>query len=155
VELGSKGITVKKISVFTSDFAVMKHLKFSIKTEIIDSYGIFETRDFQMSPVGVITSVMSHPQSDMVYLDCGQKSISIDQGMPKPIDLQKSSVSQMSAEHGYLQIRDANWLPKLGDRVGLSPSDVSDTFNLYNYLNIISNGILKAIYEIDGRGYYV
>ena len=61
----------------------------------------------------------------------------------------------MSAEHGYLKVDGENWLPKLGERVKLNPSDVSDTFNLYDYLNVISGGLLKTIYQIDARGCYV
>ena len=153
--LSHKGTPGLKVSIITSDFGVMEGLNFAAHTEVIDSSAIFESIDLQDPPVGVISSVMSHPQSDMVYLDCGQKSISIDRGMPQPIGLSTSYVSQMSAEHGYLKVDDENWLPKLGERVKLNPSDVSDTFNLYDYLNVISGGLLKTIYQIDARGCYV
>ena len=154
-DLHTRGIDPVKISVITGDLTTMQKLNFPFRTEIIDSSTIFQKGDAQESPVGVVTSVMSHPQSDMAYLDCGQKSISIDQGMPEPIGLGSSSVVQMSAEHGYLRINESSWSPKLGDRVKLRGSDLSDTFNLYDYINVISNGVLETIFEIDGRGLYV
>ena len=154
-DLALKGINSKKISVITGNFSLIENLDLPLKIEIVDSTLIFGCGVSQESPVGVISSVMSHPQSDMAYLDCGQKSISIDRGLPEPFGRGLSSLVQMSAEHGYLRISESGWTPKLGDKVKLNPADVGDTFNLYDYLNVIYNGVLETVYKIDGRGCYV
>ena len=104
--------------------------------------------------VGVITAVTSTPVSGKAFLDCGQKAISTDGGVPTVVESKSFAIERMSAEHGYLVWEPGEASVSLGDTVILQPASISDTFNLYDYLNIVENETLVGLLEIQCRGSY-
>ena len=104
--------------------------------------------------VGVIAAVVSTPESGKAFLDCGQKAISTDGGVPTVADSKSLAIERMSAEHGYLVWKPGEASIGLGDTFILEPASISDTFNLYDYLNIVEDEILVGLLDIQCRGSY-
>jgi len=61
----------------------------------------------------------------------------------------------MSAEHGWLILESESESLSLGEKIVLSPADVGDTFNLYDYVNVISDQKLSAVLKVEARGKYI
>ena len=60
----------------------------------------------------------------------------------------------MSAEHGFLLWESNESSVSLGESIILKPASISDTFNLYDYLNIVESEVLVGLMEIQCRGAY-
>ena len=100
----------------------------------------------------VVSTVMSTPEPGRAYIDCGQKAISIDRGVPSVVNYGNAEVEKMSAEHGYLVFDTAEMDLKIGDKILLRPANYSDTFNLYDFINLIKNDRLESVIETTARG---
>ena len=127
-------------------------------TEIIEDSLILEASLNNQEgaiPVGVLSSVMSRPEPGLALIDCGQKAISTDRGVPGIAGMRDSYIEKMSAEHGFLILGPKRSSMNLGEKVVLSPSDIGDTFNLYDYVNVLSDEKLTAIWKVEARGKYV
>jgi len=103
---------------------------------------------------GIVSTVMSVPEKGRAYLDCGQKAISIDKGLPTVAGLGASYIEAMSAEHGYF-VSDRD-LPdiELGQRVVLLPSDIGGAFNVHDLVYMMENKMLRSVWEISSRGHF-
>ena len=104
------------------------------------------------SVCSVISTVMSTPEPGRAYVDCGQKAISIDHGVPSVINYPNVKIEKMSAEHGYVVFDSSNLDLQIGDKILLSPASYSDTFNLYDFVNIIEDEKLQSIISTNSRG---
>lgn len=102
----------------------------------------------------VMATVMSHPEPQLALLDCGQKAIGSDLGFPVPEDFPNASITSTSAEHGYLVFADGQSEVDLGDKVLLTPLDIGNCINLYDYMNVVRNGKLNLVWEVSARGRY-
>jgi D-serine deaminase-like pyridoxal phosphate-dependent protein len=105
-----------------------------------------------VSACSVVSTVMSTPEPGRAYIDCGQKAISIDRGVPSVVNYENVLIEQMSAEHGYLVFDSADINLKIGDKVLLRPANYSDTFNLYDFINLIKDDRLELVIETTARG---
>jgi len=133
-------------------------VSFPFITEIIEDPLIFEpslNKQGGAVPFGVLSSVMSRPEPGLALIDCGQKAISTDRGVPGIAGSADSNIEKMSAEHGFLILGPEKTSLNLGGKVVLSPSDIGDTFNLYDYVNVLSDEKLTAIWKVEARGKYV
>ena len=128
-----------------------------VTSEIIDGSNIW-TLDGSLRKdellIGVVSSIMSLPIEDQAFIDCGQKAISIDNGLPHLLYKDSLRVDKMSAEHGFLEISKPSNDFGLAERVVLIPSNISDTCNLYDYMNVLSDGVLTSIWKVEARGRY-
>lgn len=128
-----------------------------VTSEIIDGSNIW-TLDESLQKdellIGVVSSIMSLPIEDQAFIDCGQKAISIDNGLPHLLYKDSLRVDKMSAEHGFLEISKPSNDCELAERVVLIPSNISDTCNLYDYMNVLSDGVLTSIWKVEARGRY-
>jgi len=126
-------------------------------TEIIESPLIlgssFHNHEGQ-APFGVLSSIMSRPEAGLALVDCGQKAISTDRGVPEVAGLNTAYIKMMSAEHGWLILDLESESLNLGEKIVLSPADIGDTFNLYDYVNVISDQKLVAVWKVEARGKY-
>ena len=124
------------------------------------SYALMDYRYSQHRPqfkpaVGVMASVTSRPEPEVAFLDCGQKAIGIDTGLPVVEDIPGATLSNMSAEHGWLTLEgNARSSVDLGGKVRLTPWDSGNCVNIYDYINVVRDGKLEAIWEIAARGRY-
>ena len=60
----------------------------------------------------------------------------------------------MSAEHGILDLTDESQSVNLGDKVWLTPWDIANCVNVYDYIQASRNGKLEAVWDVAARGHY-
>ena len=112
--------------------------------------------DDELRPAArILTTVMTHQDEGLVWLDAGQKATSIDTGLPQVDGIPGASVSRMSAEHGGMVLEEgASWDIDLGSKVWLIPHDIANTVNVYDYIHATRDGKLEAVWEVAARGRY-
>ncbi len=107
------------------------------------------------SAARILTTVMSHQDHGVVWLDAGQKATSIDTGMPDVEGVSGAKVPRMSAEHGSMVLEDgATWDVDLGSKVWLIPHNIANTVNVYDFIHAVRDGRLEAMWEVAARGRY-
>jgi D-serine deaminase-like pyridoxal phosphate-dependent protein len=99
----------------------------------------------------VLATVISRPEPGLALLDLGQKAITADTGWPL-VDLPGARIAKQSAEHGFLILDGAK--VGIGDKVWAVPHDIGNCANVYDFINVVSNGRLEAIWPIAARGHY-
>ena len=132
-----------------------------ILTEIIaGSYALMDAASLPANPdlrpaARILTTVMTHQDEGLVWLDAGQKATSIDTGLPLVDGIPGATVSRMSAEHGGMVLDDgASWDIDLGGKVWLIPHNIANTVNVYDYIHATRNNKLEAVWEVSARGRY-
>ena len=130
-------------------------------TEIITgSYALVDSASLTALPdlrpaARILTTVMTHQDEGLVWLDAGQKATSIDTGLPEVDGVPGATVSRMSAEHGGMVLEEgASWDIDLGSKVWLVPHNIANTVNVYDYLHAVRDGKLEAVWEVAARGRY-
>lgn len=103
----------------------------------------------------ILATVMSEQDPGMVWLDAGQKAVSIDTGLPLVDGIPHAAITRMSAEHGCMELSEgARWNVRLGDKIRLIPHDIANAVNVYDYIHVIQDGKLADIWRTVGRGGY-
>ena len=103
----------------------------------------------------ILATVMSEQDPGMVWLDAGQKAVSIDTGLPLADGIPHAAITRMSAEHGCMELAEgASWNVRLGDKIRLIPHDIANAVNVYDYIHVIQDGKLADIWRTVGRGGY-
>ena len=130
-------------------------------TEILaGSYALMESAltaaRQELTPAAkILTTVMSHQDHGLVWLDAGQKATGIDTGMPEVVGVPGASVTRMSAEHGGMVLEDGEtWKIDLGSKVWLVPHSIANTVNVYDFIHAVRDGRLEAVWEVAARGRY-
>lgn len=111
----------------------------------------------QLQPAAkVLATVTSRPEPTVVIIDTGQKAIGADSGEPVIENLQGAKIAGLSAEHGNLSLSEPNAnQPDLGDKLWLIPWDIGTCANLYDYMHVVRNNKLEAVWEVSARGLYI
>ncbi len=103
----------------------------------------------------VMATIVSHPEPGIAVADAGHKAVGADQELPQVEDIPGATVVRCSAEHGKIEMQgDAMGALDLGDKVWLTPYDGETCVNLYNFINVVRDGKLEAVWEVSGRGRY-
>ena len=103
----------------------------------------------------VLTTVMSHVEQGTAMLDAGQKGIAHDRGLAVIDGIPGATLTRMSAEHGFVDLEgDAQDQVDLKDKVWLTPWDIGDCANLYDYIHAVRGGKLEAVWDVAARGRY-
>ncbi|MDP6073311.1 MAG: DSD1 family PLP-dependent enzyme, partial [SAR202 cluster bacterium] len=103
----------------------------------------------------LLTTVITHPELDLAWLDTGQKAASADTGLPAIDGIPGATLTRMSAEHGGVALEgDAQSEFEIGDKVWLIPADIANCANLYDYIYAAQDGKLVATWEVAARGRY-
>ena len=130
-------------------------------TEIVaGTYALMDAASLDSMPdlrpaAKILTTVMTHQDEGLVWLDAGQKATSIDTGLPSVDGIPGASVSRMSAEHGGMVLEQAaSWDIDLGSKVWLIPHNIANTVNVYDFIHAIRNDKLEAVWEVAARGRY-
>lgn len=110
----------------------------------------------QLKPAArVMATVISRPEAGLALLDAGQKAIGADTGVPVVEDLSGVTLTRMSAEHGFLELeREAQGRAALGAKVWLTPRDIGNCVNVYDYISAARGGVLEAVWDVTARGRY-
>ena len=110
------------------------------------------------SALFVIGTVVSRPKLERAVLDCGRKTIHLEQEPPvvkgsvtgRP--LPDAVVTGLSAEHGMLKLGPESQDLKIGDKVELIPGYADFTTPLHNRFHGVRNGIVETAWPIAARG---
>ncbi len=102
--------------------------------------------------VTVLATVASRPTLDRAILDCGRKTLNPDLMMPTVKNHPQAQVTQLSAEHGKLELQGASQDLKIGDKVELHVPYSDFTTVLHNEFLGIRRGVLETVWPILGRG---
>ena len=103
----------------------------------------------------VLTTVISHPEPGRALTDAGQKAMGMDTGTPSADDTPGAKLDRMSAEHGWLDLEGgAQRQVDLGAKIWLTPWDIGNCVNSYDYINAARGGKLEAVWRVAARGRY-
>ncbi len=103
----------------------------------------------------IMSCVTSIPEAGNVITDAGRKAIGGDAGNPGVFTVPGAKVRGLSAEHGGLELDPTiDHGLALGDRVWFVPRSIAGCVNLHDYMYVIQNGKLDAVWELPARGRY-
>ena len=107
--------------------------------------------DFQPA-LTLMCTVVSRRDNGIV-IDCGLKSVSMDQGLPEVISPKGIKLVGLSEEHCkcIIETEEENQL-KVGDKIFLRPMHSDTTINLHDDYFVHRNGLLEESVPIVGRG---
>lgn len=101
----------------------------------------------------IMSCVTSLPEAGNVITDAGRKAIGGDAGNPGVPTVPGGEVRGLSAEHGGIDLDPAiDHGLSLGDRVWFVPRSIAGCVNLHDYMHVIRNGKLDAVWELPARG---
>lgn len=124
------------------------------------TYALLDGRYAQSRPqfkpaARVLATVTSCPEPGTAIVDTGQKAIGSDTGLPLAEDIPGATMVSLSAEHGRLRLAEAtDGRVALGDRIRLMPWDIGTCVNLYDYLHVVRDDKLEAVWDVAARGRY-
>jgi D-serine deaminase-like pyridoxal phosphate-dependent protein len=110
-----------------------------------------EFKDFGNS-LSVYTTVISHPSKGRAITDGGNKALSTDESMPVPKGLTGIEYRPGGDEYGIISLKQPNRELKVGDKVDFIPGHCDTTVNLHNFFFGHRNGVVEAVWPIEGRG---
>lgn len=107
----------------------------------------------------IVTSVISNAVPNQIVIDAGSKALAADRCVPAPdsgyghvIELPDAKVTQLSEEHGQVDVSRCGSRPRVGDRLTVIPNHVCPTINLTDEAWwLASDGSLERL-PIDARG---
>jgi D-serine deaminase-like pyridoxal phosphate-dependent protein len=99
----------------------------------------------------IMSTVVSVPAPDRAECDAGMKTLTMDFGLPRVIDPPGWELVGLAEEHGHLRRLDGPPL-RPGDKVELVPNHGCTTINLHDEYWVIRDGMLAAVWPIEGRG---
>ena len=106
--------------------------------------------------LGVHATVVSRPTPARAMLDCGSKALTSDllgmTGYGVATDLGNAVVTDLSEEHGFLNVSGADPAPRVGDRVRIVPNHVCPVVNLFDEVAFTRAGALLGMARVDARG---
>ncbi len=123
------------------------------------SYALMDAKYQEQRPelscaASILATVTSVPEPNLVVLDAGNKATGADAGLPVAIDVDGDLFS-LSAEHGRITMNaGASSVPELGDKVQLTPYSIGDTANVYDFMHVVRDGALEAVWPVNARGLY-
>tara|TARA_E500000331_G_scaffold193508_1_gene186035 strand:+ start:611 stop:1771 length:1161 start_codon:yes stop_codon:yes gene_type:complete len=105
--------------------------------------------DFQPA-LSLLCTVVSR-RGNSIVIDCGLKSVSMDQGLPEVVYPKGIKLLSLSEEHCKCEIEGDSDL-KIGDKVFVRPMHSDTTINLHDNYFVYRDGVFDEMVEILGRG---
>lgn len=102
--------------------------------------------------LSLMAQVTSRPTPTRVVLDSGRKSIDPSNRQPTIRELQIDGPIAFSAEHARFSLAEPSDTPKIGDRLMLWSGYSDQLCHLHECFVAVRNGIVAAIWPIQGRG---
>ena len=159
-DMEAAGLPVETLCVAGSDDLVTSGGMEGVTEVVAGFYALMDQRHRTQFPslqhaAKLLATVITHPEPGVAWVDTGQKATSIDTGLAVVDGARGATLTRMSAEHGGLVLEgDAEDMFEVGDRVWLVPSDIGNTANVYDYIQVARDGRLEAIWEVAARGQY-
>ncbi|MEM5500391.1 DSD1 family PLP-dependent enzyme [Ahrensia kielensis] len=98
----------------------------------------------------LLSTVMSAARAGAVVCDAGHKSVAVDSGLPKLVDVPGATYVSCNDEHGM--VIDPNGHLSLKDQIRLIPGHCDPTCNLHDYLIGVRNGFVETVWPVTSRG---
>ncbi len=96
-------------------------------------------------------TVTSRPTPDRVICDAGFKTATRGVLPPRPVGLACTDVS-LSAEHGIITLAQPQDTPHVGETLDLMVGYGDATVYLHDHIYGIRDGIVEAVWDVQGRG---
>lgn len=113
----------------------------------------YRSRHVETVPsIFVRATVTSRPAPHRIILDVGFKSLPNWYRDPEPIGLSGVEQVKMSAEHGQLFLESPNNSVQVGDAFDFIVGYTDCTLFLYNEIYGVRDGVVEAVWPIQGRG---
>ena len=100
----------------------------------------------------VLATVTSRSAPTRIICDAGRKTMSGDAAEPQPIGIPNVELISLSAEHGTIQLKQPNDLPRIGDRISFIVGYSDTTVFLHDQLYAARDGTVEAVWPLLGRG---
>ncbi len=107
----------------------------------------------------VISTVVSRPTPDRMYLDAGSKTLSASlatfRGGPCAghiVEYPEARIHGFSEEHGHVDISACDRKPEIGERVQVLPVHPCPCVNEHDELVAVRKGRVQAVWPIHARG---
>jgi D-serine deaminase-like pyridoxal phosphate-dependent protein len=127
-------------------------------TEVQAGGGIFGDSTYRnlganvIPALNIMAQVTSRPSPDKVVIDAGRKSIDPSARQPTIEALEITGDISFSAEHGRFTLATPSDCPRIGERVTLWSGYSDQMCHLHEYFIGVRNGIVAAVWPIQGRG---
>jgi D-serine deaminase-like pyridoxal phosphate-dependent protein len=127
-------------------------------TEVQAGGGIFGDSTYRdlganvIPALSIMAQVTSRPTPEKVMIDAGRKSIDPSARQPSVEGTETTGDMSFSAEHGRFTLATPSDCPRIGDRVFLQSGYSDQMCHLHEYFIGVRNGIVAAVWPIQGRG---
>lgn len=158
--LEREGLEVQVVSVgATHNYEVAGSM--SGVTEVpAGSYALMDYRYLAHRPqfksaARIMSTVTSCPDPGTAIIDAGQKAAGTDTGLAVVDGTSGAQLTRMAAEHGIMSLDEtASDQLHIGDKVWLLPREAGSSINVYDFLNVVRDGKLEAVWDVAARGRY-
>ena len=100
----------------------------------------------------VLATVTSRPTPTRIVCDAGKKAMSVDAALPQPRDVPGVGAVRLSAEHGILTLDEPCDAPAVGDAIEFIVGYSDTTVCLHDTIAAVRDGVVEAVWSLDGRG---
>ncbi len=100
----------------------------------------------------ILTTVISRPAPNAAIIDVGRKGVGAEMGPPRVKNVPGAEISNFtSEEHAAIRIPENSSI-KVGDHLEIIPSHGCTTSNLHREFVVHRNGVVIAVWPIEGSG---
>jgi D-serine deaminase-like pyridoxal phosphate-dependent protein len=107
----------------------------------------------------VHATVVSTPEPGRAVIDAGSKTLSSDRISPEygegyglVLEYPEAIITNLSEEHGVLDVSACQNQPKIGERVRIVPNHVCVVTNLHDEIIFQRDGVVQGVYPVWARG---
>ncbi|MFO7945921.1 MAG: alanine racemase [Armatimonadota bacterium] len=105
----------------------------------------------------VLSTVVAIPAPERAILDAGTKSLAqqvspITEGFGWLVDKECGNIHKTNDEHGFLNLTRMEATVEVGEKLRIIPPRICTCLNLYDYLYVIKDGMIRDIWRIEARG---
>lgn len=97
----------------------------------------------------ILATVVSVPEPNRAVIDCGMKGLSAERGLSAVKDLDGIELKALHAEHGLLEISNADSRLDPGRRIELWVQYQDATVNLHRQMYGMRNGEVEEVFKIE------
>ena len=107
--------------------------------------------DFEVA-LHLLVTAISQPQSTLITVDAGFKSLASDKMVPEFKDIEGLRYHWGGDEHGIVQLNNPSKQVVLGDKLELLTPHCDPTVNLHDFYFVVRDGFVHELWPISTRG---
>jgi D-serine deaminase-like pyridoxal phosphate-dependent protein len=100
----------------------------------------------------ILATVTSRPTATRIITDAGNKAMSTDLAMPKPLGLPDLKVLKISAEHSLMELAAPSEEPRIGGKIEFIAGYSDSTVYRHEEIVAVRKDQIEAIWPIAARG---